>query len=286
MAYAAKPAATPSAGPPAVSEEGKAPPTIDSHGGKLSPINSSYLEPTNSVLVLLAILAVLAPRRLKVFGGIEMAWLRLVPGLLLTAVVAWGLLPAPQTYSSPFYDYYLQVERWVNGALLAYCFLNLLADALFPLEGTAKARSLIAIGSSALGMLILQGLWSINWFGVHQAPEISFDPSNIFISLIGAPFGLALLFLWRRFNGWIFELTTAVGVIGALLLGGWLLPFGNGVSSLAATLVALTVSTTVGFGLRGLGIPGWRDLSGRLIWGWAWILRAFLIAISVAVATF
>jgi hypothetical protein len=286
MAYAATPAAAPTAPAVETIEEVKAPPTIDSHGGKLTPITSSYLEPTNSVLALLAILSVLIPRRLKAFGGVDLTWLRLVPGLLLTAVVAWGLLPTPQTYSHPFYDYYLWVERWVHGALLACCFLNLVADALFPLTGVSVRRSLLAMASSTVGLLILLGLWSVEWFGTGQTRAISFDPAPALVSLVGVPAGVGLLFLWRRFNGWGFELATAFGVFGAVLLGGQLLPFANGISGLTATLVALTVATTLGFGLRGMGRPGWRDLSGGVVWGGAWILRAFLTALSVAVTAF
>lgn len=289
MAYAAAPAAapaTPAAPATETIEEGRAPPTIDSHGGKLSPITSSYLEPTNSVLVMLAILSVLVPRRIKAFGGVEMDWLRLVPGLLLTAVVAWGFLPELQPYSSPFYDYYRQVEVWVTGALLAYTFLNLVADALFPLDRVSVHRSQMAMGLSLTGLLILLGLWSIDWYGPRSTPQISFDPTPALISLAGLPMGAVFLFLWKRFNGWIFDLAAAFGVIGLLVIGHWVLPWVDGVSNLHAALVAVTVAATLGFGLRGMGRRNWTHLTGRVFWAWAWILRAFVIAVSVSTATF
>lgn len=53
MAYAATPAATPSAGAPAPAEEGRAPPTIDSHGGKLTPVTcfgSCGVDPVTTVV--------------------------------------------------------------------------------------------------------------------------------------------------------------------------------------------------------------------------------------------
>ena len=174
----------------------------------------------------------------------------------------------------------------MNGALLAYCFLNLLADAVFPLTGASVRRSLLAMVSASAGLLILLGLWSIDWYGPAASPRISFEPGPALISLIGAPIGVGLLFLWRRFNGSGFEWVAAVAVLGAVLIGGQLLPWGDGISGLAVTLLALTVAVTLGFGLRGVGLAGWRDLTGRVLWGWAWILRAFLIAISVSVATF
>lgn len=286
MAYAATPAATPAADAPATAEEAKAPPTIDSHGGKLSPLTSSYLPPTGSFLILIAILSVLAPRRLKAFGGVDLTWTRLVPGLLLTAVAAWSLLPSPQPYMTASLEHYLWVTGLVTGAMLAFTFLNLLADALFPLHEPSASRSLLAMATSGLALLIPLGLSMVDWWGMGPDPTISLNPMAAIIALAGAPLGLWLLLLWRRFKGWLFELIAAFGILGVLMLLGWLLPLGEKMPNVLLTLVALTVATTVGLGLRGLGRPGWEDLSGRVMWAWAWILRAVLVATSVAVATF
>lgn len=280
---AAAPATQPLADAPAPAEEGKAPPTIDSHGGKLTPLTSSYLDPSSTVLVLLAILSVLVPRRVR---GVSMDWLRLVPGLFLSAVAATGLLPGQWLYSGGFSDHFLLAERWVNGALLAYAFLNLLADALTPLDGREPRRTLWAMAASASGLLILLGLLSVSWYDQNGIPEVSFEPEAALVSLVGAAIGLGLALLWRRLNGWVFELAAAIGILVALILASELLPFGNGITGLSSTLVCLTVATMVGFGMRGMGQAGWTALSGRVIWAWAWVLRAFLIAIGMAISSF
>lgn len=284
MAAAPQAPATPA--PETQAFEEKAPPTIDSHGGKLSPVNSTYLEPAATILFFLALLSVLAPRRLKAFGGVQLGWTRLLPGLLLTCLVAWTLLPSPQTYTSPSLDYFRFVEAAVNSTMLAFAFLNLLADVLFPVGRPSAARSLLATGVSAAGLLILLTLWSVDWYGTGLEPAISIDPIPPLIGLLGLPLGVGLLFLWRRFNGWKFELAAAFGTAGALILGGKLLPYGNGASGMTVSLAALTVAATLGQALRGMGKPRWRHLSGRALWAWAWILRVFLVASSVAIATF
>lgn len=286
MPYAAAPAAGPDAGAVPAIEEGKAAPTIDSHGGKLSV----YMEPTGSILVLGAILSVLAPRRLRAFGGVDLGWTRLVPGLLVSAVLAWNLRPSPLPFSNPGFEHYLWVTAVLMGGMFAFAFLNLLADALFPTDRPSASRSVLAMCVSALGLAIVLGLSTVDWWGMGPYPTISVNPMPPLISLAGLPLGLGLLVLWRRFNGWTFELGVALGTLGSLFLAGYvadkLLPDDEGAPVVSIILVALTVAATAGFGLRGIGRQGWQDLTGRAIWAWAWVLRAVLIANTVFVTAF
>jgi hypothetical protein len=281
MAYAATPAATPAADAPAAVEEGKAPPTIDSHGGKLTPITCFCGGPdgVTSLLMMLAILSALSPRGVKLFGrAIDLTALRLAPGLLVTAVLTWNLLPSLEpTRELPARFHLVEpISTALAVALLGVGFLHLLSDALMPLSGKSGARSLAAMAAAGLAVLILPLAAGLNIYGLLDEGKLAFNGSVILGAYLGIPVGFAVLLLWRRFDGRLFDVLLLAGVIGVIFLAGGFLPDAMA-GVLACLAIAMTVAAALGAGLRGMGRAGWQGLTGRMAWFLGWALRILSI---------
>ena len=146
MAYAAAPAARPLAEAPAPAEEARAPPTIDSHGGKLTPITCFGCGPdgVTALLVQLALLSTLAPRGFKLTSrAFDLSVVRLAPGLLFTAALGWNLLPSlGADYEAPA-KFHLAgaVSDLMAVVLAAVAFFGLVSDALMPAREHSPARA-------------------------------------------------------------------------------------------------------------------------------------------------
>lgn len=276
MANTATPAAQPGEATKAFVEEGKAPPTIDSHGGKLSPITCFCGGPDGSVslLMLLALLSTLAPRRLKAFRRIiDLSVLRLAPGLLLTALIGLDavLSTEPVRDVPEKFQLVAPVSAAMGGGLLAISFLRLLCDALMPITGRSRARSVAAMAASGLAVLTLPLIGGIDVGTLRNDGALTFSWAAILVGYLGIPVGLALLLAWRRFNGRIFNALLLVGIVGLLFLGGIFLsdPLASVLPFLTVTFI---VTADIGAGLRGMGRSNWQGLTGRMAWILSWIL--------------
>lgn len=188
MAYAATPAATPSADSPAPAGEARAPPTIDSHGGKLTPITcfgdcggpdpfmASFLlvGPVAAVLYGLAF----AAKPPSLFRTV----LRVMPLAILALVVLVHI--ATQAHRDS-----LSLSLW---SLLCAAFaLFAVSDAFLASETPRRRRAgLIASLGAHLGLLTLFALGSASWTGTLLALSAAAG-----VLAIAAAFGT---WLWRR----------------------------------------------------------------------------------------
>lgn len=284
MAYVATPAAQPA--PPAeAAYEGKAPPTIDSHGGKLTPISCFCAGPDGPTVLLmwLALLLALAPRGLKLFGRqVEFRAIRLAPGLLLTTLLIWNQLPSldPAPELPARFNLVAPLTAVLGGALLAVSFLRLLSDALMPLGERSRARSGTATMASGLAALMLTVVAGLDVFSLLNTGELTANQGPVIGGLLGFPAGVAVLLAWRRFNGRLFDVLLVIGTVGLLFLGEAILP-GPVTDVFVFLTVTLTVAAGLGAGLRGMGWPRWQALTGRMAWVLSWVtLIIYVIAIG------
>lgn len=287
-AYAAAPAATPAPATAEPFEEGKAPPVIDSHGGKLTPVTGIGPDGPTSFLLLLALLATVAPRGLKAFGQtIDLSAIRLAPGLVLAAVIAWNHLPGLGTdpeFPAKFHTLML-VSGLLGAALFLITFLHLLSDALMPLQGRSMLRSVVAMAASGLGVLALPVAGGLDLNELMNMGGPQFDPTVIIAGYLGVPAGAGLLLLWRRLDGRLFDVLLVGAALGSFFLVGSFIP-GAMTGFMWLQLVAFTVAATLGAGLRGLGLAGWQGLTGRAAWIWAWVLRICLFTALTVTTSF
>jgi hypothetical protein len=277
MAYAATPVAAPLPDAPMPAEEGKAPPTIDSHGGKLTPMSHCYPDLATQLLLLVALLLTFAPRRL---GRLNFGWTRLAPGVAICALVLWNLFQTGPMAGYPGMDEYLRVRTLHLVGLLVFATLNLLADLLTTSDDPAPARGLGAMAATALGLLVLLGLTLVDWHGRTPVFSPSVDGMGYLAWTIGVPVGVGLLFLWRRYDGRLFDVALLVVAVGSLFVVGAQEP-GPETAWIGLQLVAFTVAAGLGAGLRAMGMSKWQGLTGRAAWAWAWILRCTVIAMGV-----
>lgn len=284
MAYAATPAAAPAADAPAPAYEGKAPPTIDSHGGKLTPVTCFCAGPDGptSLLMMLALLLTLAPRGIKAFGrAVDLSALRLAPGLLLTGLLAWNMLPSldPPLVLPEQFHLVAPVKTGLGLALLAVSFLRLLSDALMPVTGRSRARSVAAMAAAGLAVAILPLALGVNIYWLMEDGALSFRWAAILGGYLGFPAGLALLLAWRRFDGRLFDVLLLIGTVTLVVLGGTFL---SGVMNdvIVFLVVSFTVAAVAGAGLRGMGLVGWQGLTGRMAWVLGWI-SLILVAMGI-----
>lgn len=288
MDYAA-PAAAPATPTAETIEEGRAPPTIDSHGGKLTPVTGWYgPDSATSTLMLLALLATVAPRGLKIWGRfLDLSAIQLAPGLLLAAIIAWNRLPSLSADSelSQRFPLYISGALLLGLALFLIAFLHLLADALMPIQGHSRTRSLAAMIASGLAILALPVVGGFDIFSLMDTQTRRFDLTVIVAGYAGIPVGIGLLLLWRRFDGRLFGWLLVGTAFASYLLVATVLE-GNVYGYMLLQLVAFSVAAALGAGLRGLGRPGWKALTGRAAWIWSWILRICLFTALVAHTTY
>ncbi|MDO9336910.1 MAG: hypothetical protein Q7T61_10965 [Caulobacter sp.] len=275
MAYAVTPAAQPITGELSPAE-GKAPPVIDSHGGKLNPITCFCGGPDSAVsfLMILALLATLAPRRLNAFNReTDLSVLRLAPGLLLTTLLVLNdlLSTGPVRDLPARFHLVAPVVAAVGGALLAISFLRLLSEALMPIAGRSPAMSVAAMATSGLAVLALPLVASVQVYRLMDDGRLTFAWKPVVGGYLGIPAGLAVLLAWRRFDGRLFGVLLLVGTAGLIILGGILLS-GAETSVFVFLTVTFTVADRVAAGLRGMGRANWQGLTGRMAWILSWVL--------------
>ncbi|MDB5468989.1 MAG: hypothetical protein JWR84_549 [Caulobacter sp.] len=276
MAYAATPAAPAEAAP---GFEEKAPPTIESHGGKLTPITCFGCGPdgVTSLLMMLAILATLAPRQFSSRGRtINLSGARLVPGLILLAATAWNLIPSLATYVDIHRQAYAiaQGERlWPLAGALA---LMTLGDWLLPSGEGRRWRNIAGLGFVGVGLIAMTFTPQPMNYGFDVPRDLAFGAG----CLIGLPVSLGILWLWRRFNGPLFDVLAIAAGIGGFFLVGALGPWGITQAWMGLEITAFTVAGAAGLTLLGLGSPPWQSLTGRAVWAYSWALRAVFVAMA------
>lgn len=275
MAYA--PAAEPLPATPEQAGETRAPPTIDSHGRL--PMTACY--PPDSVTPLLMWLAMLSTLAPRAFRALDLSNVRLAPGLLLTASMAWSLLPSLEPARTLPARFHLvePVSAAVAAGLLAISFLHLISDALMPApERSSPARSLGAMAAAGLAVMILLIVVGTDVALLLDQGALAPDWQAVGFGLLGLPTGVGLLLVWRRFGSRLFNLLLVPGSIGLLIATSGLLP-GLVTAPIVFQVVALTVVATLGEGLRGLGLEEWQGLTGRAAWILGWILRILLVTL-------
>ena len=277
MAYAAAPAAQPIPGDTAApAAEGKAPPTIDSHAGRLSPLSVCYADAATSFLLIAAILSTLAPRRLPAGPFTEIGWTRLLPGILVCTIIIWNGLNSPIYISSPQMEAYMEARQVLLGLVFAFAVLNLLSDFLLAPQACGILRGSVGMGAAMLGLLPLMAFGVFDWMDIPA--KVTAEPVQVLMWLSGFPIGVGLVFLWRRFNGWVFQLVTFLAGLGGLFLGS-ALPGAWSLGAMGLLFVTFTVAAGLGLGLMTMGLTAWQGLSGRAPWVWAWLLRAGLVGV-------
>lgn len=277
MTYAATPAGQPLAEASTPAEEAKAPPTIDSHSGKLSPITCFGCGPdgATSLLMMLALLSTLAPRGLKLAGrALDLSATRLAPGLLFTAALVWNLLPSRGSdYDFPArFQLANTVSTLMAIGLAGVAFLSLASDALMPIKQHARGRAIAAMTAAGLAIVALLLAAVVDVDSLMADTGLSFDGYRVAIASLGLPVGAGLLLLWRRFDGWVFNLLLVLGTLALTFVGGSL-ALHSGAVVLVVMTVTLTTTAALGAGLRAMGLPGWQGLTGRAAWVMGWILR-------------
>lgn len=279
MAYAAAPAAAPAtpAAPATESiEEGRAPPTIDSHGGKLTPMSVCYADSGTSFLLLAALLSPLFPRRLPFRPAVDIGWTRLLPGLFVCSIVIWNGLSRPIYASSSAMDIFLRIQAILLGLVFVGAVLGLLSDFLLAPEARGRRRGIVGMAAGLLSLLPLLSLDVFDW--ITSAPQFDPNPVKLGMWTCGLPLGVGMVFLWRRFNGVVFDLIAFFGGIAALILVSSVSsPLSGGM--LGMVFVTFTVAATIGSGLKVMGSPAWQGLTGRAIWALLWMMRAALVAV-------
>lgn len=280
MAYAATPVAPPAApAAEAPAFEGKAPPTIDSHGGKLTPITCFGCGPdgVTSLLMMLAILTTLLPRQLTGRKRpINLSAIRLLPGLILLAATARNLLLFLTTYADPHRQAFATEQAlrlWLLAAALA---LMTLGDWLLPTDRQGRWRSVTGFGLVGAGLFAMTFAQQPMNYGFGVPRDLAFGVG----CLIGLPVSLGVLWLWRRFNGPLFDVLAIGAGIGGFFLVGTLDPWGITQAWIGVEIAAFTIASAAGLALRGSGSPAWQGLSGRAIWAYSWVLRAFFVAMT------
>ncbi len=215
MAYAATPAATPGADVPAPAEQGKAPPVIDSHGGKLTPVTGYMIEPVANVLVLVALAALLAR---SLWGGrkappLRRATARAAPGLLLALATAWVLVSSLGAPDFPQLAIYDHTQRVWRTCLLAVVGLGLISD-LFAVGDLIQRRPAWALAAAAGTLISLI-------VGVLLTPAVMTDQAILWqpaAMLIGVLLAVPTLWLRRRVSDGRFAVIINLPVVAVLAM--------------------------------------------------------------------